>query len=157
MKKLFALMFLFTTAFAANQATLTLQGTISEVVEIAFDSVGGAIDKTVTLDLTATQTNTTIASVFEKSNSATGYDITVSSANAGKLVNSAAVAGITGEVPYTLEYDGVADVLNNPVPSRVNTTAGKESIVRISYTGVPATDLAAGTFNDVVTFTISAK
>ncbi len=86
MKTFLALTFAFTTltSMAATTATLLLKGTVPQVLSIAVTAEPVASN----LPLATTQSNTKVASVNERSNSNTGYKVTISSANQGKLVRS---------------------------------------------------------------------
>lgn len=138
-----------TAAFSATTATLLLKGTIAPLLNISVtpESVSSA------LDLTATQTNTKVATVQEKSNSSTGYKVTISSQNLGVLKNN------TSTFVYSLAYDGIALNLASPVTKTYSASAAVTSNknVNISYTGVPADQLVAGDYTDTITFTIAAN
>jgi hypothetical protein len=138
------------TTYAATTGTLTLTGTISQNVSIVVNTLAAAG----TLDLTATQTNLAVANVDEVSNSAGGYKITASSANAGTIKNGANA----DNVAYTLKYDGGSAISLTVAPQDMKTGAGgivtDNSAVTISYTG--AAGLSSGTYSDTVTFTIVA-
>ena len=148
---LFALpvLFLSFTALAASSGTLLLKGTILPTLSISVtpETVASA------LDLTTTQSATKVATVQEKSNSNTGYKVTISSQNAGKLKNGAQL------FPYTLTYAGSALNLAAPVVQN-NSAAAAVTVnkdVNISYTGVPEAQLVAGDYSDTVTFSIAAN
>jgi hypothetical protein len=151
MKKLLTalLMTASSASFAGTTATLLLKGTIQQILDISVsaDTVAS------TLDLTTTQAATRVARVTEKSNSNSGYKVTISSANLGKLKNGAAVFN------YTLSYNGSALNLAAPVV-QTNSAAAAVTVqkdVNISYTGVPQDQLVAGDYTDTVTFTIAAN
>lgn len=140
-----------TTAFAATTGTLLLKGTVAVKVDI--DVAAEAIAST--LPLSVSQTNTKIASVREKSNSNSGYKVTISSANLSNLKRASG----TQLFPYTLKYAGVALNLASPVVQSYTTAASVNvsKDLTISYTGVPAEDMIAGDYTDTVTFTIAAN
>lgn len=144
-----------TTVLAATTGTLTLQGIIGEILSITVTPEPAAS----ALDLETTQVDLKVGTVSEVSNSATGYQVTVSSANDGSLIRS----GGSESIAYTLKYSGVLINLSGSSSSAVQatsvTTGGPSSIdneVSISYTGAPAGTLTAGTYQDTLTFEIAA-
>lgn len=152
MKKLLVALTLSTltfSGFAATSGTLLLKGQIAPLLSIAVtpESVASA------LDLTTTQSNTKVATVQEKSNSNTGYKVTISSQNLGVLKNS------LHTFVYSLSYNGQALNLASPV-TQTNSSSAAVTVnknVNISYTGVPADQLVAGDYTDTITFTIAAN
>lgn len=136
-------------AVAGTSATLLLKGSIAPILNIAVtpESVAAA------LDLTATQSNTKVATVQEKSNSSSGYKVTISSQNLGVLKNN------DHSFVYTLSYDGTPLNLASPVAQTQNASAAVtvNKNVNISYTGVSADQLVAGDYTDTITFTIAAN
>lgn len=135
--------------FSAPTGILTLQGQVAEMMSIVVTQLAGHDS----LDLSATPANLKVAEVAESSNSATGYEITVTSANTGFLKN-----GTLDQLEYTMRYDGVAVDLSaaDTVKDFASTVVDYISDVDISYTGKPAASMAAGTYSDTVTVTISA-
>src|SRR3954463_6402803 len=71
-------------AFAGTSATLFIKGQIAQQlnISVAPESIASS------LDLTSTQSNTKVAVVTEKSNSNTGYKVSISSQNLGVLKNN---------------------------------------------------------------------
>lgn len=150
MKNLFTavLLTMSSLSFAATVATLQLKGTIAQNLDISI--VPEAI--ATTLNLTQTASSLKVATLNEKSNSNTGYKVTVSSQNLGNLKNG------TFLFPYTLGYNG--QQLNLSSPSTQTYAVAAHNVnkdVTISYTGVPADTLVAGDYVDTVTFTIAAN
>jgi len=137
-------------SFADLFDTLLLQGTVNESTNIVVTPVTIAS----TLNLTASQTNLVVASVSEKSNSHTGYNVNISSAHAGNLLHEDAVEVF----PYALKYDGASINLAAPVdvPYAIPSHGHSDRAVTISYVGVPEEDMVAGIYADIITFTISA-
>lgn len=142
------------SAFAATEGTLLLQGQIDPVLSLSVAGETGVHDD---LDLTASPTGLKVAEVSENSNAANGYKIEVKSDNASSLKN-----GTLDSVAYTLSYGAggpvtlttsYQEVKNAGVGGVYNVTED----VTISYTGRAADQLAAGTYSDTVTFSISAN
>jgi hypothetical protein len=73
-----------TTSFAATTGTLLLKGQVGQVLSILVTPETIAA----TLPLNVSQTDTKVATVNEISNSSTGYKVTISSANLGKLIRT---------------------------------------------------------------------
>lgn len=140
-----------TTSFAATTGTLLLKGQVGQVLSILVTPETIAA----TLPLNVSQTDTKVATVNEISNSSTGYKVTISSANLGKLIRT----GGTEAFNYSLKYNGSAVNLASPQifsnPSAASVNVNKD--VAISYTGVPAENMVAGEYVDTVTFVIAAN
>jgi hypothetical protein len=137
-----------TVSFAATTATLQLKGTIQQILDISIAADANAT----TLNLTQNAANLKVATLTEKSNSNTGYKVTVSSANSGKLKNG------TNQFSYTLGYN--SQQLNLTSPQSQTYAAGAYNVakdVTISYTGIAQESLVAGDYTDTVTFTIAAN
>ena len=139
------------SALAATSASLLLKGTVPEILSIDVTAETFAAN----LPLNVTQTNTKVATVQERSNSKTGYKVTVSSANQGKLVRTTG----TEQFPYSLAYN--SQVLNLASPVVItNSQAAAVTVnknVTISYTGVAHDLMVAGDYVDTITFTIAAN
>ena len=140
------------TSFASTQAVLNLKGNVPNILSIQITPETLALN----LPLQTTQNNTKVAVVREMSNSSTGFRITATSSNQGKLKHA---NGNTFD--YSLFYQGQALNLQNGSPSPIITT-GQNAVSRnrdvtISYTGIPAEQLVAGDYVDQVTFTIAVN
>ncbi|MBA2406253.1 MAG: fimbrial protein [Bdellovibrionales bacterium] len=151
MKKILAFTLALTSlsSIAATTGTLVLKGVVASKISIEVTPATIASS----LPLETSQTNTKVASVREKSNSSSGYKVTISSANLGNLKSGAE------SFAYTLSYDGAALNLASPVVQTHSSPASVNAVkdVTISYTGVPAEDMVAGDYTDSVTFTIAAN
>lgn len=152
-RSFFTLTILFSSigAYAATSATLLLKGNVPEIMSIQVSPETLATN----LPLSQTQTSAKVAVVQEKSNSNTGYKVTIGSANNGKLVRNTG----TEQFPYSLSYNSQTLNLASPV---VISNPGASAVTRnrdvaISYTGVPEEQLVAGDYSDTITFTISAN
>lgn len=140
-----------TGAFAATSGTLYLKGTVPALLSISVSPESVASS----LPLNTSQTDTKVASVNETSNSNTGYEVSISSQNAGKLVHESVSSS---SINYSLKY-GTSSVnlasgqtFTYASPASVN----KDSDISITYTGVPHASLIQGDYEDTVTFTIAA-
>ncbi|MBC7713946.1 MAG: fimbrial protein [Rhizobacter sp.] len=148
-----ALLALTTSSFAATTGTLLLQGIVAQKVLVAVTAATVAS----ALDLSATQADLKVGSVNVQSNSKTGYKLTISSANLGKLkrTDGAEVFG------YTMKYAGSAVGLSTAVGTTITNSAGSvvnvNNDINISYTGVAAETMVEGTYQDVVTLSIAAN
>lgn len=149
-----SLLTLTTTSFAATSGTLLLQGIVAKKVSIVVtpQAVASA------LVLETSQTDLKVATAVEQSNSSTGYKVTVSSANLGKLKRTDG-----SEVfAYTLKYGGASVGLSTAAGSVV-TNSSSASVVNvskdmaISYTGVAAETMVEGTYADTLTVNIASN
>lgn len=138
-------------SFAATTGTLLLKGQVGQVLSISV--AAEAIASTLPLDVT--QLDTKVATINEKSNSSTGYKVTVSSANLGSLKRTSG----TELFPYSLKYGGqqvnLSAAQSFSYPTSATVDVNKD--VTIAYTGVPAGSMVAGEYVDTVTFEISAN
>jgi hypothetical protein len=142
-------------------------------------TVTGEVDPILTLAVTGSSTfkippggvtSETVASITINSNDAQGYDVTLLSANAGVLDNSAdASATATNSINYTVDYDNGVDAAAfislsgtaTNVESVTSTTNGEAS--RTLNLKIAAADSAesqgnrAGLYTDVVTVELLGK
>lgn len=141
-----------TSAFAATTGTLLLKGTVPRLLELTVNAEAVAA----TLPLDTTQSGTLVAVINEKSNSKTGYNVSVSSANQGQLVHE---SDASSTIAYSLDYNGNGvDLVNGETFTySFPTGANNNRDVEISYTGVPHENLIEGDYTDTVTFTIAAN
>ncbi len=137
-------------SFAAISGDLILSGLVPELISISVDAESIASS----LPLDTTQSDTLVAQVNEKSNSNTGYNVSISSANLGNLIHESVSSS---SIAYSLKYDGSTVDLANGDQFDFNSAASVDTTkdVEISYTGVPHESLIEGSYSDTVTFTIS--
>ena len=146
----------------ADSVCLAVTGRLAELIDIYSDREPGIRY----MDLTTTEAGRLIATVNERSNSSTGYTVTLTSANLAADVSGAtepffAHTTASGTLEYTLTYGGAAvagwssgsAVITDTVGTTAPEWLSKE--LRISYVG--STTLPAGDYEDVVALTISAK
>lgn len=139
--------------FADTTGSLVLTGSVLKKMSLLVTAAPAAS----ALNLEASQTDLAVASVNEKSNSNTGYKVTVTSANSGSLKRSGGSEVFT----YTMKYNGAA--VNLSVANSEVTNVGSAGSVNankpvtVSYTGVAAEDMVEGVYSDTVTFTIAAN
>lgn len=157
MKKLLIATALFaitsTSVFAATSGSLLLQGIVAKKVSIVVTSQAVAS----ALDLETSQSDLKVASVNEKSNSKTGYKVTITSANLGKLKRTDGAEVFS----YTLKYGGAAvglstsagTVFTNSSASSVNVNKD----LAISYSGVAGETMVEGTYADTLTLNIASN
>lgn len=157
MKKLLAVGALLTltstSAFALTTGTLLLQGQVAKKVNITVNALGVAS----ALVLDTTQSDLKVATVNEQSNSKTGYKVTITSAQLGKLKRD-----VGSEVfSYSLKYGGSAVDLSTAAGTTfTNATAAAVNVnkdLAISYTGVAAESMIEGTYADTLTLNIASN
>jgi len=138
-----------------KSATLTLSAVVNEAVSIRISPK----ENVTNLDLHTTQVDIPVATIYETSNSSTGYVVKARSENNSKIKNANSDNG----VPYFIKYGGGESVSL----SQIDKTLKEENVggihssvpreVSLSFKGVPATSLVSGIYNDVITFTIESK
>lgn len=150
------------THVLADSVSLSITGRNAELLDIFADREPGIRS----MDLASSASAHLIATINERSNSATGYTVSLTSANLAADTGGASSPYFThtsasGTLDYSLTYDGVAV---SPwtsgtaiVTDSVATTAPEWLLkeLRISYSGSAL--LPAGDYEDVLTVTISAK
>lgn len=135
--------------------TLVLSAFVNEVVSIKISPKGNYSN----LDLSSTSIDLPVATIYESSNSSSGYFIKARSEN------NSTIKSVNGSVsiPYSIKYGGNEGVslanqdkiIKNSTSTDVVNSAGSE--VSISFKGVPATKLVSGLYNDIITFTIESR
>lgn len=134
---------------------LTIRGFMPEAVAIQIQDEG------IILDLETAQTDVLVGTILERSNSTTGYEVTISSANDGFLAHTS----LADTLAYTISYGGAAHVTVTAggilVTDELATTdpSGDAKTIRVSHDGGDnGTDwIAAGTYEDTLTISIAAK
>jgi hypothetical protein len=141
------------TTFAATSGILVLQGVVAQKLSIAVTPATAASS----LDLSTSQTNLTVASINEKSNSKTGYKVTITSANAGNLKRTDGADVFA----YTMKYGGTAvGLTGSGTTFGQSTSTGSVNVnkdLAISYTGIAAESMVEGTYADTLTLNIAAN
>lgn len=151
LKLFFFFLLLNNIVMAATSGTLVVKGQVSQIVSITVNP------KTVStsLPLSVSQNNKRVATIKERSNSNTGYNVKISSINQGRLVRT----GGTETFSYTLKYANTlldlstVTVINNSSSNLVN----RNRALKISYVGVPAENMVAGEYTDTILFQITAN
>ena len=142
-----------TVSFGATTGTLLLQGVVAKKVSIDVNPQAIAS----ALDLEVSQTDLKVATVNEKSNSNTGYKVTITSANLGKLKRS----GGAEVFSYSLKYGGsnvsLSSASGTVISSASASVANVNKDLNISYTGVPAETMVEGSYSDTVTLNIASN
>lgn len=139
-----------------DTGSLTLTGNVPANVDVTINAVqtSFALDQDVS--------NVQVATVAETSNIAAGYDVTLESANAvaagaGSAFFEHASAGDT--LNYTLTYGGSAVNFTSGVATVTDSTSTAFALsksLNISFSGASA-NLTSGSYDDTLTFTITAK
>ncbi|MFP4643826.1 MAG: hypothetical protein ACLFM0_05690 [Spirochaetales bacterium] len=141
----------------SDEASITISGTVAEVVAISLEGVGDFDD----LNLLDNVTDETIVSVTEFSNVASGYTVTVDSQNGlefqGGSVDEETTNNGNETLEYTLQYGGESVSDGQQFDrSEITGTAGTTRDMTISYNGQDV-NLPGGDYEDTLTFTIEAK
>ena len=140
-----------TTGWTDGPVTVNINANMPELTQLRFE------EGNTTLDLVTAEA-VTLGTMYERSNNAAGYTVTLSSANSGALLGPDSETA-----PYSLTYDGAT--VNLDGGSATLTTAN----ARTSLNGVPrvivvtplvdgeADFLAAGAYEDILTFEIAGE
>ena len=156
MKKivLAGLILLTSAAFAANTGTLVISGVVTAVNDLLIAPTPEAT----TLNITGGETGRLVAAVQETSNSLTGYNIKMRSANASKLVHGTDPSKSTA---YTISYDSGAAVsltTSDQIVKNISSLTGLTTVSSNVNVNVTAYPLApAGTYSDTITISIAAN
>ena len=149
-------------AWAQTSGSLTLRGTIPQILQLTIAPVGSLE----ALDLTVAIPVTTIATVTEKTNRRTGYNVTIKSSSAEAAGTAGPVfkgldTSNTETLPYILTYGGNALTFTAGIatiigPAAKTTSAGTEKTVTMEYI-LSGLFPNADTYQDILTFTIIGK
>lgn len=146
------------SSYALTTANLHLQGNVNPLVAISVATAPVAVN----LNLHQDVNNLKVADVQEFSNSATGYKVTLVSANAGNLRNATSTGQVIKDFPYTASYNGIPVTLSQTpqqvtlYQSPVNDPVTFVKSFNINYAGIPQEKLPSGTYQDDLTFEIAA-
>lgn len=135
-----------------TQDSMVLRGSVAAILEVDLEPAPVAS----ALDLTQAVDNLGIGAVTMRSNIVTGYAITFSSANAGKLL--ALDPSNTDSLPYAFGYDNagsfsLAEPVSFSYPGERTPAEGITRPIAITY---PQVWLGAGVYEDTVTVEIAA-
>lgn len=156
MKKLIASILLFTLAapsFSATTESVQLKTQVPRRVSISIAPVSVAS----ALVLSTNQTNLKVAKMTAMSNSRTGFKVTFTSANLGKLKR------VSGEevFPYSMKFGGRSVGLTTVSGTTFNINQTRPITmsrnISVSYVGKPAESMVEGTYSDTITLTIAAR
>lgn len=134
---------------------LTIVGTMPVITQIQ------VLDNLVNLDLSQVGTDVVVGSLRERSNSASGYTVTVTSQNSGALVGDV----LSESLNYTLSIGGTTFDVSSGTPVLITdslartTAAGSSRNIAVSHGSGDAGGLllAQDTYRDVLTFEIAPK
>ncbi len=142
-----------TSVFAATSGTLLLQGVVAKKISIVVTAQGVAS----ALDLERSQSGLKVATVNEKSNSNTGYKVTITSANLGKLKRTSGSEVFS----YSLKYGGSSVGLSSAAGSVFRSSSAAAVNVNkdltVSYTGIANESMVEGTYSDTLTLNIASN
>ena len=142
------------SAFAGTTANLTLKGSVAAVNELTIAADASAQS----LNITDGNTNLKVATLTEKSNDKNGYDIFMSSLNAGKLQH---VEDTSQSTTYQISYAGSAMTSPTAIPTAIKTVSSLTGLTTVTsdvqVNVTPYTTAVAGDYTDTVTFTLQAK
>lgn len=137
---------------AATSDTIQLSSTVAQDCSITVANKDGV------LDIVAGTTNKKIADITENCNETAGYTITISSANAGNLEGTGALAGNAGaSIDYTVSYDTVSagDLATDATLSRSGAVFDSANGLYVTVGG--SSTRLAGSYEDTITVSIAAN
>ena len=146
---------LFAGSASAADHNITVYDNIAQVCKLTLD---GSANHSYNVDMTKDGSRAVAAQL----DCNVPYSLSVQAANGGFLSDKAGVSGYTGgtdEVEYTVDVNGAvafnSNDLTTPRTLRNNATPtfGETGDITIDWTG--ATDLYAGRYEDVLTFTVT--
>jgi hypothetical protein len=131
----------------------------SLAINLSVDSIASS------LPLTTSQTDLSLGTAYETSNSATGYRVLMRSQNGGFLKHSSAGSSPSSsqKIPYSFKYASTTATLS---PANTNATVktvaagiynNSSSALAISYTAPGLSSVEAGNYSDILTFTVEAQ
>ena len=132
--------------------TIQLSSTVGQDCTITVANKDGV------LDIVAGATNKKVADITEDCNETAGYSITISSANAGNLEGTGALAGNAGaSVDYTVSYDTAtaADLATDATVSRSGAIFASTNGLFVTVGG--SNTRLAGSYEDTITVSIAAN
>jgi hypothetical protein len=155
MKKIrisFLTLLLASSVIAATNGSIMISGNVNAATALVVTSETGYN----ALALSTGATNQKVATVREINNTANGYTLTLSSANAGKLRLG------TQDINYSATYDNTS--VNLTLAGVIVTNQGAQTSpinvtkdFKITFAGVDESLYMQGTYSDTLTFTIASK
>lgn len=135
-------------ALAQSNGGIGLRGTMETICFVQINQTN-----TNSIDLVKGANNLTIGTVGEKCNRGNGFTVTISSANAGALVNATGA-----RAAYTVQYDN-SGKKSLATPVVLTRTSAKKTVSSKSFkVTIPANPEAiAGTYADTITVAIAAR
>ena len=142
-------------AVGATTGQVRLTGSVPLLCELSVQQEPGAIDIP---DISAGHTGRHIATVTENCNSPSGYTVTVSAANTSDHTGQFVDTVSNDAHPFTLSYNGIAVNPGGVVTDNPSVAVNVQKNVTITYPEDPTlTGAVASTYEETLTFTISAK
>lgn len=136
------------SAMAQASGSVALRGTMETICFVEINQTS-----TDSIDLVKGTSNLSIGTVGEKCNRGNGFTVTISSANAGALVNAGG-----NRAAYTVQYDN-SGKKSLATPVVLTRTSAKKTVSTKSFkVTIPANPEAiAGTYADTITVAIAAR
>lgn len=161
-----------TLTFELKNLTTTVNALKTITLIITAAVINDTITLTVTptasasnLPLTTTQSALNVGSINISANCQNGYLLLASSTNAGKLVNTnVATPGVNDKIAYNLSF-GATPVTLSTTPTTFSTVSNATMYssssflgnLTMGYTGVSNSSRTAGSYQDVLTFTLQSQ
>lgn len=142
-------------ATAATTGQVTITGNVPIACDLLVQQETGADNIP---DISAGHTNRHVATVTETCNSPDGYTVTLTGSNSGDHTGMFVDIVSTDSHPFTISYNGISVPPGGIVTDSTTLTFGVQKNVDITYPADETlTGTVANTYEETLTFTISAK
>lgn len=141
-------------SYASSSAGLDLKATVPAIYDLQMT----ALNASTSLDILKGNKGTLVARTVETCNARDGYDVLASSQNNGELRNGDSTVVKTN---YSMRYSSGTYKTLSTVPqvvysiSSLSKKTKKTQNINLNVTALP--NAAAGTYSDLITFTIQAR
>jgi hypothetical protein len=142
-------------ATAAPTGQVTITGNVPIACDLLVQQETGADNIS---DISAGHANRHVATVTETCNSPDGYTVTLTASNSGDHTGMFVDIVSTDSHPFTISYNGISVPPGGIVTDSTTLTFGVQKNVDITYPADETlTGTVANTYEETLTFTISAK
>ncbi len=142
-------------ATAATTGQVTITGNVPIACDLLVQQEAGADNIS---DISAGHANRHVATVTETCNSPDGYTVTLTGSNSGDHTGMFVDFVSTDSHPFTISYNGISVPPGGVVTDSTVLTFGVQKNVDITYPADETlTGTVANTYEETLTFTISAK
>ncbi len=142
-------------AIAATTGQVTITGSVPAVCDLMVQQEADAV---AIPDISAGHANRLVGTVTETCKSPSGYTVTLVGSNSGDHTGMFVDSVSTDSHPFTIRYGGVSVLPGGVVTDSPSPAIGLQKKVDITYPAdTTLTASVADTYEEILTFTISAK